>query len=214
MPEHYFTPEPLSNPKVRTFNFAFASQEFVVQVDAGVFSATRLDPGTGVLLKYLESRPADIALEQDDRSPQLLDLGCGWGPISISLASKYPMAQVNAVDINRRALENLQRAVKKLGLNSIKTFEPEAIPNDLRFDEIWSNPPIRIGKQALHELLGLWLPRLTPTGRAYLVVAKHLGADSLQCWIDSQPGYQSRRLATAKGYRILEVSHSKSNSPT
>jgi 16S rRNA G1207 methylase RsmC len=208
VPEHYFTSEPQSNPRVRTINFAFASQEFVVQVDAGVFSATRLDPGTKVLLKHLDSRPADILQDQDEKPPQLLDLGCGWGPISISLASKYPMAQVNAVDINRRALENLQRSAKQLGLGSIKTFEPEVVPSDLEFDEIWSNPPIRIGKEALHSMLQLWLPRLTSMGKAYLVVSKHLGADSLQSWINALPGFQCARLETAKGFRILEVSRS------
>ena len=78
------------------------------------------------------------------------------------------------------------------------------MPADVRFDVIWSNPPIRVGKDALHELLLTWLPRLTPDGRAVLVVQKHLGADSLQRWLVARA---SRRPAwrRAKGYRLLQV---------
>lgn len=209
MPEHYFTSEPQSSAKVRALNFEFLGKGFVVQVDAGVFSATRLDPGTSLLLKYLESRPETISQALNPEHPQILDLGCGWGPISIAIAAKHPSAQVTAVDVNQRALGSLKRAAKQLGLSSIQVFEPRDVPQSLTFDEIWSNPPIRIGKQALHELLELWLPRLSPEGKAYLVVSKHLGSDSLQAWINLQTGFESQRLSTAKGYRILEVSRSK-----
>ena len=78
------------------------------------------------------------------------------------------------------------------------------MPADETYDEIWSNPPIRIGKEALHALLLTWLPRLAPGGRAVLVVGKNLGADSLQRWLGEQ-GWPTARLASAKGFRVLEV---------
>ena len=82
---------------------------------------------------------------------------------------------------------------------------------ELRFDTIWSNPPIRVGKEVLHEILLTWLPRLAPEGEAYLVVQKNLGSDSLQKWLDAKldelyPGeFEVSRYATAKGFRILQV---------
>ena len=75
--------------------------------------------------------------------------------------------------------------------------------------KIWSNPPIRIGKQALHDLLLTWLPRLKPDGAAYLVVGKNLGADSLTAWLTSQD-WPARKLASAKGFRVLKVQRSDS----
>jgi 16S rRNA (guanine1207-N2)-methyltransferase len=74
----------------------------------------------------------------------------------------------------------------------------------VRFTEIWSNPPIRIGKQALHDLLLTWLPRLAPGGRAVLVVGRNLGADSLHRWLEEQ-GHPTTRIGSAKGFRVLEV---------
>ena len=84
------------------------------------------------------------------------------------------------------------------------------MPADLRVDEIWSNPPIRIGKQALHDLLLQWFARLRPDGRAVMVVGKNLGGDSLQAWLTDQ-GYPTTRLASAKGFRVLESAPGDSN---
>ena len=72
------------------------------------------------------------------------------------------------------------------------------------FDLIWSNPAIRVGKAALHEMLRTWLDRLTPDGRAVLVVQRHLGADSLAAWLNDE-GWPTERLASRRGYRLLDV---------
>ena len=82
---------------------------------------------------------------------------------------------------------------------------PDDVPPELPFAAIWSNPPIRIGKPALHELLTRWLGRLTPDGVAHLVVHKHLGADSLQRWLTDDAGHRAERIATSGGYRILRI---------
>ncbi len=132
-----------------------------------------------------------------------LDLGCGSGPIAITMALRAPALDVWAVDVNERA-RALAAANAAANGAAISVAGPDDVPADVRFDVIWSNPPIRIGKDALHELLLTWLPRLTPGGRAVLVVQKHLGADSLQRWLVAE-GFPTTRLASAKGYRLLEV---------
>lgn len=196
--EHYFTVAPGSDPRPRRIPVDLRGERFEFATGGGVFSPDRLDPGTEVLLRAVPAPPV---------TGNLLDLGCGWGPIAIALALRAPDAQVWAVDVNERALA-LTATNARLAAVSVKTASPEAIPSGLRFATIWSNPPIRVGKAALHELLEDWLPRLTPDGSAWLVVAKHLGADSLARWLSERfgpSGFGVRRAATDRGYRVLEV---------
>jgi 16S rRNA G1207 methylase RsmC len=161
----------------------------------GVFSGRRLDPGTAVLLR---------TVAPPDHAATALDLGCGIGPIALALALHSP-ATVWAVDVNARAVALTARNAAHLGVaDRVTAVTPDAVPAAVAFDEIWSNPPIRIGKAALHDLLSTWLGRLAADGRAYLVVAKNLGADSLAAWLEGQ-GWAAARLASAKGYRVLRV---------
>src|SRR5205085_3319601 len=133
-----------------------------------------------------------------------LDLGCSYGPIALTIARRAPTATVWAVDVNRRALALCEANAKANGLTNVRVVEPDAVPGDATFAGIWSNPPIRIGKAALHDLLLTWLGRLAPDGRACLVVQKHLGSDSLAKWLDEQ-GWPTARRAARAGYRVLEV---------
>jgi len=165
--------------------------------DAGVFSPGRLDPGTRLLLEESPAPPP---------SGDLLDLGCGYGPIACVLAVRSPGAAVWAVDVNERALELCARNAAAAGLANVRCVTPDdpSVPAGLA--GIWSNPPVRIGKAALHELLGLWLRRLDPGGRAYLVASRNLGADSLHRWLAEQ-GWPVTRLAARSGYRLLQASY-------
>ncbi len=164
---------------------------------AGVFSGDRLDVGTAVLLDAVPAPPA---------RGELLDLGCGWGPIAASLALRSPDARVWAVDVNARALSLVERNAELLSLSNIVPSMPERVPADVRFDAIWSNPPIRIGKRQLHELLETWIPRLAPGATAWLVVQKHLGADSLLRWLQERfDGFDVERADSRKTYRIIAV---------
>lgn len=196
MPEdHYFAARP---------DVPFTRESFTVEVwghpldlvsGAGVFSRGHLDHATAVLLREL-APPVQ---------GQFLDLGCGYGAIGLAIARAVPLATVTAVDVNERAVLLANENAEALGLHSrFVAAPPEQVPSDLFFDEIWSNPPIRIGKAALHELLLTWLPRLRPDGRAVMVVGKNLGADSLQRWLSEQ-GWPTHRLASAKGFRVLET---------
>ncbi|MCL2471277.1 MAG: class I SAM-dependent methyltransferase [Propionibacteriaceae bacterium] len=196
---HYFlTPE--GTPDSREVRTTIWGRDYVLTSADGVFSATRLDPGTAVLFRLTDP--------PDDREACFLDLGCGFGPIAIALAVECPHALVDAVDVNQRALDLTAGNAVRLGIDDrVRALRPQDVPDDTTYDEIWSNPPIRIGKQALHELLDTWLPRLAPTGQAHLVVSKNLGADSLHSWLQDR-GWMVTRLGSAKGFRVLGVTHS------
>jgi len=195
--EHYFTPEPGAPGRNRTVEFRAGGRDFALVTSSGVFSGQRLDPGTAVLL-----RKAPLP---GPRGGVYLDLGCGYGPISMVLAGTSEQARVYAVDVNTRALELVRANADALVYaDRVAAATPDQVPGDVVFDEIWSNPPIRVGKADLHELLARWLPRLAPGGSAWLVVARHLGADSLQAWL-AERGWHAERHASQKGYRVLQV---------
>lgn len=195
MSGHYFTtPE---GPEVRRrVRLRLWDREVEVETSSGVFSADGLDLGTAVLLR--ESPPPGPGT-------RVLDLGCGIGPIALAIALAEPRVHVTAIDVNERALALARDNAARLGVaDRVVVTRPEDVSDQAVFDEIWSNPPIRIGKPALHALLATWLPRLARGGRARLVVAKNLGADSLQRWLGEQ-GYACERLASAKGFRVFSV---------
>ncbi|MFI7021547.1 class I SAM-dependent methyltransferase [Micromonospora sp. NPDC049900] len=195
--DHYFTAEPSTPAQAREVQFSVAGRDYALASAGGVFSATRLDPGTAVLLRKAE-------LPTSATGP-LLDLGSGFGPIACVLASVAPEATVWAVDVNARARELTAGNAQRLGVaDRVRVAAPEDVPADLHFAQIWSNPPIRIGKEDLHQLLGRWLPRLAPDGVAWLVVARHLGGDSLHRWLVEQD-WRVERHASQKGFRVLRV---------
>ena len=196
--EHYFTAQPASDADLREAHVMLGGREVEVVVASGIFSPGGIDRGTAVLLAHVPPPPA---------TGTFLDLGCGWGPIALTLAMHAPDAEIWAVDVNERALDLLRRNASRLGAERITAVTPGDLAPEVRFDLIWSNPPIRIGKAALHALLEQWLPRLAPGGTAYLVVAKQLGADSLHRWLaETFPALTVSRFANDKGFRILRVS--------
>lgn len=202
MPEdHYFSADP-SVPFAReSFTCEVWGRELTLVSGAGVFSRGHLDHATAVLFR--ETQPPVQG--------QFLDLGCGYGVIGLAIAAAVPLASITAVDVNERALALANENARAMGVHGrFVACRPDQVPAGLAFDEIWSNPPIRIGKEALHELLLTWLPRLAPGGRAVMVVGKHLGADSLQRWLGEQ-GYPTTRLASAKGFRVLETRRDSEN---
>ena len=196
--DHYFSQEPSSPLKPKTIQIPVAGELVDVTTASGTFSPTQLDFGTEVLIEQMDLVPD---------SGNLLDLGCGWGPIALNLAKLRPNTKVWAVDVNTRSVELTQANAKGLGISNITTLLPEQVPADLRFSGIWSNPPIRIGKKELHELLLLWLPRLETGGEAYLVVQKNLGSDSLQKWLTEElaSGFEVSRYTSIKTYRVLKI---------
>lgn len=193
---HYFDPVPEVESKRRTLRLRTGDVAAELQADRGVFGSRAIDLGTLTLLKEAPLPPAE---------GELLDLGSGYGPIAIALARRSPAARVWAVDVNERALELTRANAATAKTPNVVASIPEGVPDDLRFAAIYSNPPVRVGKAPLHDLLLRWLPRLAPGGKAYLVVQRNLGADSLATWLEAQ-GYQVQRLKSKKGYRVTSVS--------
>lgn len=200
--DHYFTPIPSSERESHPMRVHLAGRDITVQTGAGVFSAGRVDRGTGILLDAVSSPPAE---------GNLLDLGCGWGPIALSMALQSPSATVWAVDVNERALELTRLNAAAAGCSNVHTATPKSVPEELTFREIWSNPPIRVGKEVLHDMLRTWLPRLEPGGVAHLVVAKQLGSDSLLRWMNSELSDYglAERTCTEAGYRVLSFTRNR-----
>ncbi len=196
MSDHYFSPDPASPARRATFDATVWGHQLVLQSASGVFSHGRLDLGTQVLVRTERPRPG---------SRRVLDLGCGTGVLTVGLALAVPAAEVWAVDVNQRARDLTRANADRHGVAArVHVGGPADVPDEVALDEIWSNPPIRIGKPAVQELLLGWLPRLSGTGRAVLVIARNLGADTYQRWLTEQ-GWTCVRLASAKGYRVLEV---------
>ena len=192
---HYFDPAPDVESKPRTVHLHLAELEFELQADRGVFGSRGVDLGTRALLREAPPPPAE---------GEILDLGTGYGPIAIALARRSPKTRVWAVDVNERALQLTRTNAEAAKTPNVTACLPDEVPDDVRFAAIYSNPPVRIGKAPLHELLLRWLPRLESGAGAYLVVQRNLGADSLATWLSAQ-GYPVRRLKSKKGYRILGV---------
>lgn len=192
---HYFDADPETASRPSWVTLTLPDRTLRLATDRGVFSATRIDDGTKYLL--LEAPPPPT-------EGTFVDLGCGYGPIACTLAARAPRATVWAVDVNDRARALCRANAEAHGLGNVRVAHPDEVPPELAVDLIWSNPPIRIGKAALHELLAAWLQRLTPDGAAVLVVQKHLGADSLQRWLTDQ-GWPTERLGSRTGYRLLRA---------
>ena len=192
----YFEAEPAAATAPRTIAVNIGGLQLRFATDSGVFSPDRLDAGTRLLL--LEAPP----LGAGDR--RVLDLGCGWGPIACVAGLRSPEAEVLAVDVNERALSLTAGNAEATGAVNVTVAHPDDVSPTRRFDRILCNPPIRVGKTALQKLLATWLDRLTPGGRAHLVVHRHLGSDSLARWLTAR-GHRVDRLTSRQGYRILEV---------
>ncbi|WP_374929186.1 class I SAM-dependent methyltransferase [Kytococcus sedentarius] len=220
MADHYFSATPASPDERRELTVDLAGHRCAVVTAPGVFSAEHLDHATAFLL---DAVPVPAELVARGAGVQLLDIGCGWGPVALSLALQAPEAAVWAVEVNERAADLARENARRLGVLAagpgapgVHVVAPEHVPDEVRFDGIWSNPPIRVGKQALHEILARWLPRLRGEGAAWLVVGKNLGAPSLQRWItefspdasssDLQvDSFTCERTARHKGFWVLEA---------
>ena len=192
---HYFDSDPVAGSRRREVPLVLPDLTVSLQTDAGVFSGDRIDAGTKLLLLEAPHPPA---------TGELLDLGCGYGPIAISLARRAPEARIWAVDVNRRARALTVANAERAGVPNVTVCAPDDVPDGIRFAAVYSNPPVRIGKAALHTLLLRWLARLEPGAKGYLVVHKHLGADSLRAWLTASD-LPTDKLGSRMGYRLLEV---------
>jgi 16S rRNA G1207 methylase RsmC len=197
---HYFSENPSGPSKPSEFEIEVNGRTLVLQSDQGVFSRHGLDKGTAVLLDIMSRGNYPTVPD----GSFLADVGCGTGAIALTLAALYPACTVMAVDVNERARALCASNAKKNGLSNITVLSPEELDETIRYSMLWSNPPIRIGKPALRQLLLEWMQRLTEDGTGRLVVSKNLGGDSLAEWL-SESGFATKKLASSKGFRVFEV---------
>jgi len=192
---HYFDRHPQAPSRPRQVMLRLPDVSAELQSDAGVFGHRAVDSGTLFLLRRAPPPPP---------TGDILDLGSGYGPIAVALALRAPQARVWAVDVNRRALDLTSHNAAAAGATNVVAAAPEDVPSAVRFDAIYSNPPVRIGLTLLHPLVTGWLDRLNPDAAAHLVVHRHLGSDSLARWLAGE-GFPVQRLASHDGFRILRV---------
>lgn len=191
----YWDEQPAARSRPRLVPLMLPGGPVYLETDAGVFSLRGVDPGTEILLRIAPPPPA---------RGHVLDLGSGYGPIAISLARQAPEATVWAVDVNERAVALAARNAERLGLTNVRAVQPDAVPGEVRFAAMYSNPPIRIGKAPTRQIVTDWMARLEPGAHAYLVVKRSLGSDSFADWL-AGAGYEVERLGSKRGYRVLDV---------
>ena len=190
---HYFDDETEAPSMPRDVELWLPDMSLTLTTDRGVFGYGAIDAGSKLLLLKAAPPPP---------TGDLLDLGCGVGTIALPMARRAPNATVWAVDVNARARDLCAANAVANGVNNIRVVTPDEVPDGVVLGCIWSNPPIRVGKPALHAMLRRWLGKLAVGGDATLVVHKHLGGDSLQKWL-TDAGFPTKRMASASGYRIL-----------
>ncbi|MCU9970936.1 methyltransferase [Mobiluncus mulieris] len=196
--EQYFAANPSAAARPRELEVELAGMTFRIHTDSGVFSGDGLDKGTAVLLRKVPKLP---------EGGVFVDVGCGWGPLSLVMARQRPAARVVAVDVNARALDLTAKNARENGLGNLEVLAEAAALAQLAdgsVDVIWSNPPVRIGKDALHAMWTAWRVKLRPGGVAYLVMGRNLGADTFAAWARDS-GWETERLASSKGFRVLQL---------
>jgi 16S rRNA (guanine1207-N2)-methyltransferase len=199
MNDHYYTREPRSESRPVDCGFTYRGIPLSFRTDAGVFSKGEVDAGTRLLLEALP----------EEMSGEILDLGCGWGVIGVSVARKWPETRVTMADVNIRALE-LSRENAKRNRAEAECVESDGMAAlaDRRFDAVITNPPIRAGKQVIYRMFADAAKSLKPGGALYLVIRKQQGAESCMKYL--QTLYEDvERLDRAGGFWVLRAAAPK-----
>jgi len=194
MTQHYYTENPQSAHDVRLHQASVAGLTMKFYTDSGVFSKTGLDDGTRLLI---ETAPA---LEG-----RVLDMGCGWGALGLTLAKLNPAARFVLTDVNSRATHLAQKNARENGLTGVEILTGDGFQKiEGTFDYVFTNPPIRAGKQVIYGWFEESIRRLNPGGELYLVIRKQQGAPSAQKFLLTlTPNVDI--MARDKGYWILRA---------
>ena len=197
MNDHYYTRVPQSESKPVGCEYTYRGVALTFQTDAGVFSKGEVDTGTRLLLEALP----------EEMSGDILDLGCGWGVIGISIAKKWPGARVTMADVNTRALD-LSRENSKRNGAEVTCVESDGMAElaEKTFDAVVTNPPIRAGKQVIYRMFADAAARLKPGGALYLVIRKQQGAESCMKYL--QTIYDTvEKLDKSGGFWVIKAIH-------
>ena len=168
MPEHYYTASPTSGHEERSFRAVFAGRVLAFDTDAGVFSKQHVDPGSELLCRALP----------DDLAGDVLDMGCGWGAMTVMTLARFPHVRVTMADVNERALALAVSNVEKNRMQAKAVLSDGFERVEGVFDAVITNPPIRAGKTVIYRMFEDAKTRLRPGGSLYLVIRKQQGAPS------------------------------------
>jgi len=195
MNDHYYTRDPQSASRPAECSFTYRGTELTFRTDAGVFSRGEVDTGTRLLLEALPS----------EMRGEILDLGCGWGVIGISIARTWPETRVTMADVNTRALE-LSRENAKRNRADVICAESDGMAAfaGKRFDAVVTNPPIRAGKQVIYRMFADAAKSLAPGGALYLVIRKQQGAESCIRYLETIYG-KVEKLDRSGGFWVLKA---------
>ncbi|WP_087975034.1 class I SAM-dependent methyltransferase [Oceanobacillus rekensis] len=197
MSEHYFSNKPQSKTSPRTWTYQLRGQEYTFTSDVGVFSKNEVDFGSKLLIEHFQ---------EPDISGELLDLGCGYGPIGISLAGSFKDRTVVMADVNERALALAEKNSSGNKLDNTIVIQSDRFSNlgDKSFAAILTNPPIRAGKKVVHQMFEESLGALRPNGELWVVIQKKQGAPSAIKKIEEL--FENVEVVTKnKGYYILRA---------
>ncbi|MEC0247176.1 class I SAM-dependent methyltransferase [Paenibacillus chitinolyticus] len=196
MADHYYTQKPTVKHDVREIEFQVGERKLRLMTDAGVFSKNEVDFGSRLLIETM----ALLA------KARVLDVGCGYGPIGLSAAFRYPAAHVTMVDINERAVELSRQNAERNGIRNVTVLQSdklEAVKTE-KFDVVLTNPPIRAGKQTVHAILEEACECLNPGGALWVVIQKKQGSPSAFAKMEELFG-EAEEVTKDKGYRILRA---------
>ena len=193
MPDHYYTASPESAHEARSFRMVFAGRTLAFDTDAGVFSKQHVDPGSELLCRAL---PEDIA-------GRVLDMGCGWGAMTIMTLARFPKCIVTMADVNERALALAASNVKKNFMQATAILSDGFEKVEGEFEVVMTNPPIRAGKAVIYKMFEDAKTHLVSGGRLYLVIRKQQGAPSALKFLKELYG-QAEVIEREGGYWIIE----------
>lgn len=197
MSNHYYSknPEVESNPVY--WDFSLRENTFRFKTDRGVFSKKEVDFGSRLLIETFKN---------DKSEGKILDVGCGYGPIGLSLAKSFPKAFIHMVDVNQRALELAQENATLNQLENVKIYESDRLlqVEEGGFDFILTNPPIRAGKKTVHEIFEQSYEHLADLGELWIVIQKKQGAPSAIEKLETMFG-QVDVVEKKKGYFIIKA---------
>ncbi|WP_161878092.1 class I SAM-dependent methyltransferase [Alkalibacterium sp. MB6] len=197
MSDHYYTAKPNTKSNPMTWEATLDHRLFQFMTDSGVFSKGSVDYGSRLLIETVDLT--------DFPSGDLLDVGCGYGPMGMALAAKDESRVVDMVDVNLRALELAKQNVKINRVKNCRIYQSNIYESVEKTDfvGIFSNPPIRAGKEVVHEILEKACNHLIIGGRLTIVIQKKQGAPSAKKKMEAVFG-NAERLVQDKGYWILE----------
>ncbi|MRX72554.1 methyltransferase [Bacillus lacus] len=200
MSDHYYSEKPSVKSERKTWEFTLRGKPFVFQSDRGVFSKNEVDFGSRLLIE---------SFIFPDAEGDLLDVGCGYGPIGISLAAEFPDSLIEMVDINERAIQLAKDNAEKNNIRNVRIYQSNLLEQTAgkKYAAILSNPPIRAGKKVVHEIFEKSFHQLHPRGELWIVIQKKQGAPSALDKLNDLFG-EAEVVNKDKGYFIIKAKKS------